>query len=283
MNKILTIGNGQLGSFLNKHLKFKNIEVVDYPEVDITNQIDIQKMVEENDIIINDINAAAYTLVDKAETDQLNCYMINSMGPIMLASECLKQGKRLVHISTESVYGSNDLNYVPMKETEEKKPVNVYANSKKIADDYIESLDSNDILLLRPGWLFGPNNDHNFIEKIKRVIQSKDRISVVDDQIGTMTYVGLVKEAIEAFIEDRLPAGTYNIGNPEYPSRYEVACFVRDQINQDCVIERCDSSGFKRVADVAKNSRLDCSKIKEYVDLDETWQEDVLKVLNGEV
>ena len=92
--------------------------------------------------------------------------MINSMGPIMLATECIKQDKKLVHISTESVYGSNDPEYIPMKEDHEKNPVNVYAKSKKLADEYIENLNNENILILRPGWLFGPNNDHNFVEKM---------------------------------------------------------------------------------------------------------------------
>lgn len=272
---IIILGNGQLGLFLHKNLK--NSDVIDYPKFDITNQDMIKNIVEKYDIIIN---AAAYTLVDKAEDDQLNCYMINSMGPIMLASECVRQNRKLVHISTESVYGSNDSNYNPMKENHEKNPINVYAKSKKLADEYIENLNNDKILVLRPGWLFGPDNDHNFVEKIKRVILSKDRINVVDDQIGTMSYVGLLHKAIEAFILERLLGGTYNIGNEGYPSRYDVACFIRDQMKADCIIERCDSNGFKRAANVAKNSCLDCSKINQYVNIDETWQEDVLKVLN---
>ena len=271
---ILIIGNGQLGSFLHKNLK--DSDVVDYPEFDLTNQEMIKNAIKNYDVIIN---AAAYTLVDKAESEQLDCYMINSMGPIMLASECIKQRKKLVHISTEAVYGSNDPSYQPLVEDSEKHPTNIYAKSKKIADDYLESLNSEDILILRPGWLFGPNNDHNFIEKIRRIILSKEKINVVDDQIGTMSFVGLLEKAITIFIEEKLPAGTYNIGNPEYPSRYDVACFVRDQLNASCIIERCDSLGFKRIADVAKNSCLDCSKLKKFVNLDESWQEDVKKVL----
>ncbi len=272
--KIIIIGNGQLGSFLHKNIKESN--VIDYPEFDITRQDMIKDVVEKYDIIIN---AAAYTLVDKAEEEQFKCYMINSMGPIMLTTECIKQNKKLVHISTESVYGSNDLNYIPIKETHKKTPINVYAKSKKIADEYIENLNNENILILRPGWLFGPNNDHNFVEKIKRVILSKERINVVDDQIGTMSYVGLLLKAINSFINEKLPAGVYNIGNKGYPSRYDIACFVRDQLKANCIIDRCDSNGFKRAAEVAKNSCLDCNKIKQYVDINEAWQEDVLKVL----
>lgn len=274
MNNILIMGNGQLGSFLHKNIKESN--VIDYPEFDITRQDMIKDVIEKYDIIIN---AAAYTLVDKAEEEQFKCYMINSMGPTMLVTECIKQNKRLVHISTESVYGSNDSEYIPMKEDHEKNPVNVYAKSKKLADEYIENLNNENILILRPGWLFGPNNDHNFVEKIKRVILSKDKINVVVDQIGTMSYVGLLLKAINSFINEKLPAGVYNIGNEGYPSRYDIACFVRDQLKTNCIIDRCDSSGFKRAANVAKNSCLNCDKIKQYVDINEAWQEDVLKVL----
>lgn len=276
MNNIIIIGNGQLGLFLHKNIK--GSDVIDYPEFDITNQTMIKDAVEKYDIIIN---AAAYTLVDKAETDQLNCYKINSMGPTMLATECVEQNKKLVHVSTEAVYGSDDNSYTPLKETNDKNPVNIYAKSKKIADEYIENLNSEKILILRPSWLFGPDNDHNFVEKIKRLILSKDSIKVVDDQIGTMSYVGLLLKAVEAFIAGRLPAGTYNIGNPGYTSRYDVACFVRDCLGANCAIERCSSDEFKRTANVAKNSCLDCSKLKEYVDLSETWQDDVKNILKS--
>ena len=279
MNNIIILGNGQLGSFLFKNLKINdyNINVIDYPEFDITNQQMIKDIVKKYDIIIN---AVAYTLVDNAETDQLNCFMINSMGPIMLVSECIKNNKKIIHISTESVYGSNDLNYIPSKETDIKQPVNVYAKSKNIADQYIENLNNENILLLRSGWLFSPNNGHNFIKKIKRVLLAKEKIKVVTDQIGTLTYAGLLLNAIKLFLINKLPAGTYNIGNIGYPSRYDIACFIKEQINANCIIEKCDSNEFKRTAEIAKNSCLNCNKLNQYMNINETWQEDVLKVLN---
>lgn len=276
---IIILGNGQLGSFLFKNLKLNEctVDVIDYPDFDITNQEMIKNVVKKYDLIIN---AAAYTLVDKAETDKLNCYMINSLGPILLASECIKNDRKFVHISSEVVYGSNNESYVPISENHEKMPVCEYAKSKMIADEYIENLNDPHILLLRSGWLFGPNNDHNFIEKICKLLLSRDEIKVVDDQIGTLSYVGLLLRAIAAFIKGDLPAGIYNVGNAGFPSRYEVACFIKDQLKSECVITRCDSTEFKRIANVAKNSCLDCSKIKKYVQIDETWKEDVLKVLN---
>jgi len=278
MNKVIILGNGQLGSFIYNNWSLKNYEinVIDYPEFDITNQKMINNIVNNYDIIIN---ASAYTLVDQAENDILNCFNTNSMGPIMLSNECIKKQKKLIHISTESVFGSNDINYIPLNENDNKHPINVYAKSKKIADDFIENVNNGNILILRPGWLFGPNSDHNFVSKIKKIILNKTNIKVVNDQIGTMSYVGLLLKAIESFLMEKLPFGTYNIGNNEFPSRYDVACFVRDQLKSNCIIEKCSSDEFKRVANVAKNSCLNCQKIKQYLDLSETWKEDVIKIL----
>lgn len=278
MKSIIILGNGQLGSFIYKNwnLKEYNINVIDYPEFDITNQQMIKNIVSIYDIIIN---AAAYTLVDNAQNDQLNCYNINSIGPMLLTSECIKANKKLIHISTEAVYGSNNSNYIPLKETDQKTPLNVYSKSKYLADKFIQNFNNENILILRPGWLFGPDNNHNFIEKIKKVILAKDKIKVVTDQIGTMTYVGLILQAIELFLSNKLPYGTYNIGNTQFPSRYDVACFVRDTLKANCFIEKCTSNEFKRTANIAKNSCLDCNKIKNYFNITTNWKQDVLKVL----
>lgn len=278
MKNIIILGNGQLGSFLYKNWKLENynINVIDYPNFDITNQQMIKNIVSNYDIIIN---AAAYTLVDNAQNDILKCYNINTVGPIMLTSECIKQNKKLIHISTESIYGSNNINYIPLKETDQKTPINVYAKSKYLADKFIQNFNNKNILILRPGWLFGPNNDHNFIEKIKKVILSKDKIKVVIDQIGTMTYVGLILQAIELFLSNILPHGTYNIGNNQFPSRYDIACFVKDTLKANCIIEKCTSNEFKRIANIGINSCLNCNKIKKYFNITTNWKQDVLKVL----
>lgn len=278
MNKIIILGNGQLGNFIYKNWKLieYQINVIDYPQFDITNQQMIKNIIINYDIIIN---AAAYTLVDKAESEQLKCFEINSIGPMMLASECIKYNKKLIHISTEAVFGSNDPNYTPLKENDIKNPVNVYAKSKYLTDEFIQNLINENILILRPGWLFGPNNNHNFIEKIKTVMLNKEKIKVVTDQIGTLTFVGDILIAIEAFLTNKLPSGIYNIGDVGYPSRYDIACFVKDQINANCIIEKCLSEDFKRTANVAKNSCLDCSKIKQYISVFNKWQDNVIKVL----
>lgn len=280
MKKIIILGNGQLGSFLFKNWKLKNyiVDVIDYPQFDITNQKMIEDIVKKYDIIIN---AAAYTLVDQAQSKQLQCYNINSIGPMILTIECIKNNKKLIHISTEAVYGSNDLNYIPLKETDKKQPKNVYAKSKKLADQFIQNFNNENILILRPGWLFGPNSDHNFVEKIKKVILSKKEINVVTDQIGTMSYVGSIQKAIEEFLNDNLPYGTYNIGENGFPSRYDVACFVRDQIKSNCIINKCTSERFKRIANIGKNSCLNCTKIKSYVQLSNNWQDFVIQILNN--
>lgn len=287
MKKIIVLGNGQLGNYIYNNLLKEvscpenySIEVIDYPDFDIIDEDHVKKVVDNYDIIIN---AAAYTNVDKAESDSLNCMMINSSGPISIAGKVLLYpDKKFVHISSEVVYGSNDPEYKKLNELSPKNPVNVYSKSKKSADDYIEGLMklTHNLLILRSGWLFGPNNNHNFIEKIRKLLSEKQEINVVNDQIGTLTYVDLILKSIISFIEGELPSDVYNIGNEGYPSRYEVACFVKQCMGYNCKINECDSSGFKRVAEVAKNSCLDCSKIDSYIKFKRpNWKIDVEKVL----
>lgn len=282
--KALIIGNGQLGSYIYNHWNnFNNIEiyVVDYPQFDITNKELCQNAVKENDIIIN---CAAYTLVDKAEEDFQNCMRINCNGPMNLAFYCKKYNKKLIHISSQSVYGSNDDRYYPMTETHKTTPTTIYSISKLNGDNNIQCIMNRNYLILRSGWLFGPNNDHNFIQKIKQLLLSKDQIKVVTDQIGSLTSVEIVSNAIKDYINGYIPAGLYNIANDEYASRFQNANFVKSNIESKCIIHPCLSDEFKRTANVAKNSCINCNKIKKFITFKiPTWKEDVLKVLKGQM
>lgn len=283
MKRIIIIGAGQLGSYLNKNLKVEDsvIDIIDYPNFDITKQDQVADIVNKYDIIIN---AAAYTNVDGAETDQLKCMAVNSSGPITFAGDVLtRMNKKFIHISSEVVYGSNDPNYKLLTEESSKNPTCAYSRSKKLADDYIENLmklNIENLLLLRPGWLFGPNNDHNFIEKIRKLLTEKEEIKVVNDQIGTLTHVSLIVHAIEDYINGKLPGDVFNIGNEGIASRYEVACYIKELINSNCKINECTSDEFKRVANIAKNSSLDCSKIDKFITFKRpNWKDDVKRVL----
>lgn len=283
--KTVIIGAGQLGLYLFRHLRIDGlIDIVDYPDFSITDPEKVRNLVSRYDVIIN---AAAYTNVDKAESDRVSCISVNSFGPILLSQEMLKHPeKKLVHISSEVVYGSNDPYYQSLKEEDDKHPTCVYALSKKLADDYIENLYSigvSNILLLRSGWLFGPDNDHNFIEKIRRLLLEKETLNVVSDQVGTLTHVSLIQYAIEDHLNGRLPADAYNIGNSGFVSRYEIACYMKELIGSNCRISHCSSKEYPRAANVAKNSKLNCSKLDKFISFNRVdWRKDVERTLKGD-
>lgn len=274
--KILILGSGQLGKYLHEHLKYENV-LMSRQELDITDSKQIDAELFKYDYIVN---CAAYTNVDKAEEDQESCFNVNYKAVDYIAKQCFRLGKKLVHISSETVYGSNDPDYSLLTESSLTTPTCVYSLSKLLGDVAIQAVPALDYCILRSGWLFGPNSDHNFITKIEKLLRSYDEIKVVNDQIGSLTYVGVICKAVENYIDGLIPTGVYNIANEGIASRHQVALFVREVTRANCAIAECASTDFKRAADVAKNSCLDCSKLKSCIDFEiPDWREDVRQML----
>lgn len=189
--KILLIGkNGQVGWELLRTLApLAEVVAVDYPEVNFTDTVALRRLVVEtrpNAVV----NAAAYTAVDKAETEQALCHQINATGPGVLAEEARKIGAFLVHYSTDYIFdGTKQTPYV---ETDAPNPLGVYGTMKLEGDQAVQA-SGVDHLIFRLCWVYGARGQ-NFLLTMQRLAREREKLRVVRDQVGCPTWARMVAE-----------------------------------------------------------------------------------------
>ncbi len=182
--RILIVGkNGQLGLELEKAFAgFGTATAVGRETIDLSDAAQIRELVRsaEPDVILN---AAAYTAVDRAETESDLALAINSRAPRVLAEEAKKRGALLVHYSTDYVFDGKKQG--PWIESDAPLPLNIYGASKLAGEQALEEVGGN-YLIFRTSWVYGPHGK-NFLSTMLRLAKEKDSLSVVDDQIGAPT------------------------------------------------------------------------------------------------
>ncbi|OGP57182.1 MAG: dTDP-4-dehydrorhamnose reductase, partial [Deltaproteobacteria bacterium RBG_13_49_15] len=192
--KILIIGSkGQLGYELVRQTRHLGIEseAADLPEIDITEMKSVRKWVEYSRASIV-INAAAYTNVDKAESETSLAYAVNSEGPKQIAEACTDAGISLFHISTDYVF--NGKSKTPYRESDPVKPLGIYGKSKENGERNVrKSLKEH--IIIRTSWLYGVHG-HNFVKTMLRLGKEKPVLRVVADQFGSPTFAADLAEAL---------------------------------------------------------------------------------------
>lgn len=261
VRRILVAGsNGMLGTALRAVAPVHGIRV-DAPaehEFDITDGADIERhasrLAREGGGLL--VNAAAYTNVDGAEADADRAYRVNEDGPRMLASAAAEHGLGFVHVSTDFVFdGTKDGAY---SEDDEPNPLSVYGASKLAGERAV--LEANDrALVVRTAWVFGPAGA-NFPTKILEAARTRDRLTVVTDQVGSPTYTFDLAACILELAE-KSATGLFHLANAGSCSRYELALAVLANAGIDTPVDAIVSTdlpagGAHRPA----NSVLDCSK-----------------------
>lgn len=189
--KILLIGkNGQVGWELRRTLApLAEVAAVDYPEINFTDAAALRRLVADSrpDVVVN---AAAYTAVDKAETEQDLCYQINATGPGILAEEAKKLGALIVHYSTDYIFdGTKQTPYV---ETDEPNPLGSYGQSKLAGDAAVRASGA-DHLIFRLCWVYGARGQ-NFMLTMQRLAREREKLRVVRDQVGCPTWSRMIAE-----------------------------------------------------------------------------------------
>ena len=255
--KILILGGkGMLGTDLAAAFKQRKISVgtLDLPEFDITDKSQLQKATQNAQIIIN---CAAYTNVEKAETESDLAYAVNATAVGALGEIAAKTGTWVLHISTDFVFDGNAER--PYVETDPTNPINAYGKSKHAGEQLlVKSRCSNCIMSLE--WTYGANGN-NFITKlVTQAKQGKD-LNVVDDQIGSPTATTEAADAICELVEKK-PQGLFHFASTGYVSRFDMAKFVFDKLNMNVNLSRCKTSDYKSAAARPLNSRFDCGKIQ---------------------
>ncbi len=192
--KIVVIGvNGQLGWELNRQGKQQGLDVVPayLPDFDITDQPAVENLVTKTsaDVIIN---AAAYTAVDRAESDPQLAFAINRDGPAHLAAACAALGVALIHVSTDYVFDGTQKE--PYVESDPISPLGVYGQSKAAGEEAVRKILPAHIMI-RTAWLYGVHGN-NFVKTMLRLGHEKEIIRVVSDQVGCPTNAADLAQAI---------------------------------------------------------------------------------------
>ncbi|MCK4891700.1 MAG: dTDP-4-dehydrorhamnose reductase [Candidatus Pacebacteria bacterium] len=218
--KILIIGyKGMLGNELVKVFKSgNNLTLWDKEQIDISNRDDVMTKVGKlkPDVVIN---AAAYTAVDKAESEKDLVYKINGCAIGFLSTICKEINALFIHFSTDYVFdGESHIGY---KENHLYKPINLYGKSKALGEKMILDIKPR-YYLIRTSWLFGKYGK-NFIETMIRLAEEGKDLKVVNDQFGSPTYAKDLAKKVKELIKSEKPYGIYHITNSENCNWYEFA------------------------------------------------------------
>lgn len=260
--KILVTGaQGQLGSEirdLSIHDPYRSFVFVDREEMPLDDLVKITEVLEEigPDIIIS---GGAYTAVDKAESEPELVDVINHQAVAIMAHWAQVNGKKLIHISTDYVFqGNSD---TPLKEDEPTAPINVYGLTKQKGEQAI--LDSGaDAVIIRTAWVYS-SYGANFVKTMIRLMEERDEISVIADQIGSPTYArDLAKAILDIIQTENWEKGIYHFSNEGAISWYDFAVAIRDLQVLDCKINAISTAEYPTPAKRPKYSLLDKTKIK---------------------
>ncbi len=287
MNILVTGANGQLGNemrIVTKGSKDKyiftdvvEIEGQETTILDITNLEAIRKMVKDNDVKVI-VNCAAYTNVDKAETDQEFCELLNAKAPENLAVAMKEVGGLLVHVSTDYVFGGDPYN-TPCKEGQKGTPTGVYGLTKLHGEQNIQK-SGVDYLIFRTAWLYSEFGK-NFVKTMMNLTATKPQLKVVFDQVGTPTYAFDLASAIFDIVENRKyqgKTGVYHYSNEGVTSWYDFTKMIAEIAgNKDCDIQPCHSEEFPSPVKRPAFSVLDKTKVKETFGLIVPYWTDSLK------
>lgn len=265
MNILVTGANGQLGNemrIVSKRSK-DNYIFTDVAELDITNAEAVKQVVKDNDIKAI-VNCAAYTNVDKAESDEAFAELLNA-GAVRNLAEAIKANDGvLIHVSTDYVFGGSKGN-TPRTEEEPANPTGVYGLTKLHGEQAIADSGCKAIIL-RTAWLYSEYGK-NFVKTMLNLTSTKPELKVVFDQCGTPTYAYDLAEAIFDILENRKYEGNegiYHFSNEGVCSWYDFTKMIAEYVgNTTCDIQPCHSDEFPSPVVRPSYSVLDKTKYKQ--------------------
>lgn len=279
MNILVTGANGQLGREMRLiapdtpfHFIFTDVteaEGVESTLLDITSPEAVKQLVKANDIRCI-VNCAAYTNVDKAESDEAFCRVLNAEAPRNLAEAMKEANGLLIHISTDYVFGGDPYN-IPCREDQQGTPTGAYGRTKLEGEKNILATGC-DSVILRTAWLYSEYGK-NFVKTMLNLTATKPQLKVVFDQAGTPTYAYDLARAIQTILQDYSAenptkgyskAGIYHFSNEGVCSWYDFTKVIAELAGQtECDIQPCHSNEFPSPVKRPAYSVLDKTKIKK--------------------
>ena len=280
-NILVTGADGQLGSEIrNLALNYNNFNFIftDVNNLDITNINDVEKFFASHPIDYI-VNCAAYTAVDKAETNQKSANLINVIGVKTLVALSQKYSSKLIHISTDYVFDGT--NHKPYVETDVTNPVSVYGKTKLDAEKIIINSSINAIII-RTSWLYS-SYGNNFVKTMIKLGSERNELNVIFDQIGTPTYaLDLGKTILDIIAqstenENKFSQGIYHFSNQGVCSWYDFAIEIMKLANINCKINPIESKNYPTPAKRPFYSVLNKSKIQNTFNISIPYWKDSLR------
>lgn len=289
MTELLCIGkSGQVARALEERCAARAIafKAIGRPKADLREPVSLKAAIETTAPQIV-INAAAYTQVDQAETDQDAAYAVNAEGPKQLAETCAALDLPLIHLSTDYVFDGSGT--APFQEADTPAPTNVYGASKLAGEEHVRAALPRHVIL-RTSWVFSPFGA-NFVKTMLRLAQERGEVSVVDDQVGCPTSALDIADAIievSKFLlmqTDGRELGTFHFTTQGEASWADVAAeiFSVYEARTGCkiILNRIPSSDYPTPAARPLNSRLDTRKITDtFGIMPRPWRESVRETVN---
>ncbi len=278
MSRILVTGiNGQVGSELMKSLSAENeLKGLVREDADFSRPECLRDIIGQYrpEVIIN---PAAYTAVDKAESEEELAYAVNAIAPAVLAEEARKINALLIHFSTDYVFDGKKQR--PYQEHDPTAPINVYGRSKLAGEQAIQKLQV-DALIIRTAWVYS-HRGNNFLNSMIRLMQERDELGIVDDQTGTPTSAKFLADSIAVVVDKALnqrqkgefESAVYHLTAGGQASWYDFAREIKmglEKQNQQqgmADVKPITTAQYPTPARRAEYSVLDCSAIRKAFDV----------------
>lgn len=282
MNVLVIGANGQLGSEIKalqqqyKHWKFL---FADLPEVDITNKEAVEQYIVAHNVNAM-VNCAAYTAVDKAETDIETATKVNELGPKLLAALSKQYQLKFVHISTDFVFKGDY--YLPYTEDDETSSESVYGITKRNGE--LKALEAYpETVVIRTAWLYSQFGN-NFVKTMRTLGKDRTSLNVVYNQIGTPTWAAdlalVVLTVLSKLEQGENLKGVYHYSNEGVASWYDFAVEIMKLSNLDCKVFPIEAIDYPTPAPRPAFSVLNKKKIKKDLAIDiPYWKESLVKCI----
>lgn len=285
MKILITGANGMLAKEVKeKFAKGNEITATDVTELDITNEQLVYEYINnlKPEYIIN---CAAYTAVDKAEENYELADKINADGPANLAKAAKAVGAKLVHISTDYVFGGDLDISKDYKEDDDKAPVTAYGKTKLRGEQEIEK-NMDEYYIFRTAWLYGIGGN-NFVKTMTKLGSTRDEINVVSDQHGSPTYAKDLTEIIYQAIERKIPYGIYNATNEGYTTWYDFTKEILAEQGIQCKVNPVTTEQYIEMMKITQakrpfNSQMSKNKLLEQGITVPDWKDGLKRYLKEE-
>ena len=279
MNILITGCNGQLGNeiqLLQAQYAQHTWLNTDVNELDITDKAAIERFVGANEID-GIVNCAAYTAVDKAESDPQLARKLNADAPAFLAEAVAKRGGWMVQVSTDYVF--NGTKHTPYVETDEPCPNSIYGQTKLEGEQAVSKLCTN-AMIIRTAWLYSEFGN-NFVKTMIRLGREREQLGVIFDQVGTPTYAHDLATVIMTAIDKGIKPGVYHFSNEGVTSWYDFTKSIHRLAGiNTCQVSPLHTAEYPTPACRPAYSVLDKTKIKAAYGIEiPHWEESLAKCI----